>query len=402
MNGGIAVAYSGVHQAYQLALAAQELGRLDRFYCSMFAAEGKWGGVFARLMGSDALVNRRVDGLSSKRVCENPWPLLTHRLRTRFRPASANDWTLANEWFDRWVARRIKRSACRIFVGVETCSAESLAMARECGKVRVLDCPGVDAEFLDEMAAEAGAALGITTVGQADSPAMRERKRREIELADAILLCSEAQARMFRARAATTANLYVAPLWVDSHFWRPAEGCRKPDSAPLRALFVGKINLRKGVPFLVRALTECDKSVSLTLVGGLDDELRPFLKNYEGKINVLPPCTKTELRKHYQSHDLLILPSLGDSFGFVAMEAMACGAPVVVSENCGAPVPDPSWRVPVMDSAAIARRFEYYAANPQALEQDRQVARRFALRFTPERYREKINELYLRLSELSA
>jgi glycosyltransferase involved in cell wall biosynthesis len=149
-------------------------------------------------------------------------------------------------------------------------------------------------------------------------------------------------------------------------------------------------------------LSECDKSVSLTLVGGLDDELRPFLKNYEGKINVLPPCTKTELRKHYQSHDLLILPSLGDSFGFVAMEAMACGAPVVVSENCGAPVPDPSWRVPVMDSAAIARRFEYYAANPQALEQDRQVARRFALRFTPERYREKIKELYLCLSELSA
>jgi glycosyltransferase involved in cell wall biosynthesis len=137
-------------------------------------------------------------------------------------------------------------------------------------------------------------------------------------------------------------------------------------------------------------------------VGGLDDELRPFLKNYEGKINVLPPCTKTELRKHYQSHDLLILPSLGDSFGFVAMEAMACGTPVVVSENCGAPVPNPSWRVPVMDSAAIARRFEYYAANPQALEQDRQVARRFALRFTPERYREKIKELYLRLSELSA
>jgi glycosyltransferase involved in cell wall biosynthesis len=231
---------------------------------------------------------------------------------------------------------------------------------------------------------------------------MRERKRREIELADAILLCSEAQARMFRARVATTANLYVAPLWVDSHFWRPAEECRKPGSAPLRALFVGKINLRKGVPFLVRAASECDKSVSLTLVGGVDSELRPFLKKYEGKINVLPPCTKTELRKHYQSHDLLILPSLGDSFGFVAMEAMACGAPVVVSENCGAPVPDPSWRVSVMDSAAIARRFEYYAANPQALEQDRQVARRFAMRFTPERYREKIKELYLRLSELSA
>src|SRR5262249_33790256 len=195
---------------------------------------------------------------------------------------------------------------------------------------------------------------------------------------------------------------YVVPLWVDSHFWRPAEGDRKPDPGPLRALFVGKIEIRKGVPFLIRAMSECNKSVTLTLVGGVNDDLRPFLKNYEGEINVLAPCTKTELRKHYQSHDLLVLPSLGDSFGFVAMEAMACGLPVVVSKNCGAPVPDPSWRVPVMDSAAIARRFEYYAVNPQALEQDGQVARPFAGRFTPECYREKIKDLYQRCLELSA
>src|SRR5215510_14054420 len=108
MNGGITVAYSGVHQAYQLALAAQELGRLDHFYCSMFAAEGKWGGVFARLLGPSAMINRRVEGLSSKKVCENPWPLLTHRLRARLRPAEANDWMKTNDWFDRWVAGQLK------------------------------------------------------------------------------------------------------------------------------------------------------------------------------------------------------------------------------------------------------------------------------------------------------
>src|SRR5262245_63530616 len=102
MNGGIAVAYSGVHQAYQLALAAHELGRLDRFYCSMFAAEGKWGGVFARLLGSSAMINRRVEGLSSKKVSEHPWPLLTHRLRARLRLAGDDDWTHANDRFDRW------------------------------------------------------------------------------------------------------------------------------------------------------------------------------------------------------------------------------------------------------------------------------------------------------------
>src|SRR5262249_12887718 len=319
-------------------------------------------------------------------------PLMAHRLRARFRPDAAKDWAPTNEWFDRWVARRLRRSACRVFVGVETCSAESLAVARECGKVRVLDCPGIEAEFLDEIAAEAAVALGIVTVGQADSLAMRERKRREIELADAILVCSEAQARIFRARIATTANLYVAPLWVDSPFWRAAWRWGKSGSGPIRALFVGKINLRKGVPFLIQAVVKCNAAVELTLVGEVDDELRPFLKYYAGKINILPPCAKAELRKHYHRHDLLVLPSVGDSFGFVAMEAMACGLPVVVTENCGAPVPDPSWRVPVMDSAAIAQRFEYYAADPQALEQDGQVARQFAGRFTPECYREKIKD----------
>jgi hypothetical protein len=40
----IVVAYSGVHQSYQILLAAEELVELDRFYCSIFDAPGKWGG----------------------------------------------------------------------------------------------------------------------------------------------------------------------------------------------------------------------------------------------------------------------------------------------------------------------------------------------------------------------
>ena len=41
---GITIAYGGVHQVFQLALAAEELGALDRFYCAAFDAPGKWGG----------------------------------------------------------------------------------------------------------------------------------------------------------------------------------------------------------------------------------------------------------------------------------------------------------------------------------------------------------------------
>jgi len=198
------------------------------------------------------------------------------------------------------------------------------------------------------------------------------------------------------------AKLRVIPLWVNSAYWQPASAHRPAETEPLRVLFVGKINLRKGVPYLIQAAASCGDSVTVTLIGDVDDELTSFLKGCEGRVNIVPPCTKSDLRKHYSMHDLLVLPSLGDSFGFVAMEAMACGLPVVVSENCGAPVPDSTWRVPAMDSKAIAQRLEYYAGNRLALRRDGQTAHQFARKFTPERYREEIKELYRQLLEKSA
>src|ERR1041385_5326270 len=102
-------------------------------------------------------------------------------------------------------------------------------------------------------------------------------------------------------------------------------------------------------------------------------------------VRMVPPQTKPRLRELYWQHDVLVLPSLGDSFGFVAMEAMACGLPVIVTENCGVPVPDPSWRVPVMDSEAIAWRLSLYARARSLCHEHGIVAAKFALQFTPER-----------------
>ena len=397
MKNGITVAYSGVHQAFQLALAAEELGALSGFYCSLFAETGKWGGALAWLLGSEKLLSRRVDGLSATKVTENPWPLLAHHCRARLLPGSANNWVRANAWFDRWVARRLRDSACSVFVGVETCAAESFAVARDRGMIRVLECPGIEAEFLNHLAGQAATEFGLAKIKRGDPPAMRERKVRELELADAIFVCSELQARIINEGAAAPKEVHVLPLWADTLFWHPSGPRAGPRPGPLRVLFAGKINVPKGVPYLVRAAIACGEPVELTLVGVLDDELKPFLERYEEEIRIIPPCPKTGLRRHYHEHDLVVLPSLGDSFGFVAMEAMACALPVIVTENCGVPVPDPSWRVPIMDSDAIARRLALYAQDRSLCREHGLVAAEFARQFTPERYRKKIKALFRRL-----
>jgi glycosyltransferase involved in cell wall biosynthesis len=398
MTNGITIAYSGVHQAYQLALAAHEIGQLDRFYCSLYATAGKWGGLLAGLLGADALRNRAIDGLPRDKVVEFPWPLVSHRWRARLRHGkSKEDWAAANAWFDRRVARSLRTSSSMLFVGVETCAAESFSAARHRNMIRVLDCPGIDAEFLDRMAERAAAEFGLNTESQADSSIIRDMKARELELADAILACSEFQAAILRKKISPSMVLFELPLWVDGDFWQPAAPRSNFQSGPLRVLYAGKINIRKGVPYLLRAVKHLGRSVRLTLVGNLSDEVTPMLNGATENFDVLTPCAKSALRALYQQHDLLVLPSLGDSFGFVAMEAMACGLPVIVTENCGVPVPDNAWRVPAMNADALAARLSLYAGDRELCREHGRTAAAFARRFTPQRYRRQVQEIFHRL-----
>jgi hypothetical protein len=397
MTGGVTVSYSGVHQAYQLALAAEEAGLLDAFHCSVFAHPGKWGGKLAQILGADALINRRVNGLPPEKVIEHPWPLLRHRLRAKWRPGSANDWIDANDAFDRRVARDLERSPSRVFVGVETCAERSLQTARRRGMKTVLECPGVDAEFLDEMAARAARELGLRASRAADTPAMRVRKERELALADLVLVCSEFQRRTMERQGIPAERFAIVPLWVDAEFWRPAPKVKRADGDPLRVLFAGKINLRKGVPYLVEAVRQCGARVTLTLIGTRDSELDPWLGSASDCADIRPPTSKAGLREQFHLHDVLVLPTLGDSFGFVALEAMACGLPVIVTDHCGAPVPDESWRIPVMDADALASRLQHYTLHSEAVEVDGMKAASFVMQHSSSAYRRAVNEVLQRV-----
>ena len=394
MTPSITVAYSGVHQAFQIALAAAELNQLDFFYCSLFAAPGKLGGALARVLGPDKLHNRKVAGLPPQKVWENPWPLLGHRCRMKLPLAALDDWEQMNRRFDRWVAARLAHCNSQLFVGVETCAAAAFAVAQERGMVRLLDRPGIGAEFLNAVALEAADELRLKTVAHTDSPMMRELKAREVQLADTILVASELQARLLRQRLDSLKRVCVLPLWADSEFWRPPDQARMTRSGPLRVIYAGKLSLRKGVPYLIRAAINCSNPIALTLIGSVDRELAPVLERHQGMFTWVTPCAKAELRDHYQKNDLLVLPSLGDSFGFVAMEAMACGLPVIVTENCGVPVPDTSWRVPVMDADAIAARLSLYARDRELCRDHGRIAADFARQFTPERYRRRVKEIF--------
>jgi len=388
----LSVSYNGVHQAYQLALAAQEAGLLDEFLCSFYDAPGKWGRRLRRVLGPAVMKNRSLEGIDAAKVVEHPWPELRFKLRGRLRKLPPNAWIKAAQPFDEWAARHLARSASHGVICSENCAFATFQMAAKLGLRRIYDCPGHNAELLREATEEAARRTGLRAVTVADTPEVTRRKEVEVSLAEQIFTYSDSHTAGMVARGVEPGRIHQIPLWTDPVFWVPPTTPRQ-QMGPLRVLFAGGINLRKGVPFLLDALRSIAPHAELTLVGSLDPNLRPLLAGTESFATLLGPVAKQDLRTIYQSHDVLVLPSLGDSFGFVALEAMACGLPVILTTHCGAPVPDPSWRVPIMDAQAIAQALIRYLDEPAVLATDRLRAREFASTYTPKRYRKAIGAI---------
>ena len=395
--GRIVVSYAGVHQAYQIAMAADEMGELKSFYCSLYDAPGKWGARLGDFIGAGLFEGRRVNGLDIDKAVEFPWPLLWKAARDRLYPRGRGRWLSVNSAFDSWVARQTRRSPSDIFVGTATSDLYSLRAAKRNGSTLVHDCPGLHPEFEFSLLSEAADRAGVRPPTRIRASRMEARKLDEYALADILLVYSDFHRKSFESAGVPPDRLFMSPLWVDRLLWFtdvPGRLEATPPDRPLKVLYAGSIDLRKGIPFLLKAIDECGKAVQLTIVGPRGPGAASVLGRERSNVDCLDAQSKSQLRKTYTAHDLLVLPSVGDSFGFVALEAMACGLPVIVTENCGAPVPEASWRIPAMEPMRLAARMMLYE-NDRALRiQHGRQAAAFAKQFGPEKYRQNIGGLF--------
>ena len=110
----------------------------------------------------------------------------------------------------------------------------------------------------------------------------------------------------------------------------------------INILFVGRIEERKGLIYLLRAYQILEKKFqNLRLIiigeGELKEKCQQFAKNHNLKeVYFEGEKTDRELVSYYKTADIFCAPSIyGESFGVVLVEAMACGLPVVAFANEG-------------------------------------------------------------------
>jgi glycosyltransferase involved in cell wall biosynthesis len=103
----------------------------------------------------------------------------------------------------------------------------------------------------------------------------------------------------------------------------------------MRVLFLGKVNLRKGIARLLEAAeTLRDEPVEFWMVGPAQIASTTAIADGT-RVKWFGPATLKEAAEKYRAADVFILPTLSDGFAITQLEAQAHGLPVISSKHCG-------------------------------------------------------------------
>ncbi len=167
------------------------------------------------------------------------------------------------------------------------------------------------------------------------NPKLRNKYQKEIELSQYFLAGSDFVKDSIEYCGVSSENIYVTPYGanVESNMERQIITTKRC----IHFLFVGQVNYRKGIPYILETLSKYSKDVAdLTIVGAYNKE-DWFVKKYENTDNIIFTglVTKDRMQKIYENADVFVIDSFAEGMTQVGIEAMACGLPVIASYNSG-------------------------------------------------------------------
>lgn len=244
----------------------------------------------------------------------------------------------------------------------------------------------------------------ITLVGQESS--FYGITRFSIEQSDAVTAVSAfLRDETYRAFGCVSCDVRVIPNFVNLEEYRPASGPRSKAFAPADHKVITHVsNFRevKRVKDVVRVFARIRRAMPATLLMVGDGPDRPDAEKEAEELGVTADVRflgrLDSIETLLQASDLFVLPSQTESFGLAALEAMACGAPVVASRAGGLPevVDDELNGIlePVGSVEAMGRRAVELLRDPKRYGAMRDAAIAKAREFSAERIVPAYEALY--------
>jgi D-inositol-3-phosphate glycosyltransferase len=259
---------------------------------------------------------------------------------------------------------------------------------------------------------------------EAEGDYRMDGEREVLRLADRIVAATPAEyAQLQWLYQADTRKVAIIPPGVDlSHFYPipPDEAKAFIGIAPQdrMLLYVGRIEPLKGIDILIEAIAMMrqkglfeNNKLCLSVIGG-EPDLNPSVLNAEmarlqimcdqyqvaDLVAFLGRRSQDTLPYYYSAAEAVVVPSHYESFGMVALEAMACGTPVVASQVGGLAFlvqdGETGFTVPVDDPQALAERLATLINDPKLRKQMGDRASEFAQAYGWEKIATRITKLY--------
>lgn len=250
----------------------------------------------------------------------------------------------------------------------------------------------------------------IATADRELAPPERiEGEQQVIEIADRIVTATPAeQAQLHWLYGNRSGKEVVVSPGVDLERFKPIpkEAAKAQVGIPVNdrsILFVGRIEPLKGVDTLLQAMAliqerypEAIEDVDVTIIGGDPWANDPDLEmarlqamrqqlGIHDIVTFMGARDQNELPNYYSAAEMVVMPSHYESFGMVALEAMATGTPVIASEVGGLAFlvrdGENGFHVPSRDPEALAGRIYELLTNETCRIRLGQNAREYAKRY---------------------
>jgi glycosyltransferase involved in cell wall biosynthesis len=212
--------------------------------------------------------------------------------------------------------------------------------------------------------------------------------REECELADRIVVNSAWSLAALVSEGLPAAKIKIVPLAYEearaASVFRREYPLEFSASRPLRVLFLGQINLRKGIEPLVDAIRRLRREpIEFLLVGPIQVSIPSDLRD-DPRVHLFGPLPHEAAGQFYQQADLFLFPTFSDGFGLTQLEAQAWQLPIVATRFCGDVVEENrnGWILPEVSGDAIAAIIRKCLACPACLKKlsgNSTAAKRFDL-----------------------
>lgn len=405
------MAQLGAREHYAPARAAAKAGRLAVLYTDIWASANapiarglSW--LFPRLGGrwhqdlADASV--RTLGWSVAWASNRPIP-------GQNVPEMYRHFEHVGRMFGRAVAKQLREEARRSklqppggFFSFTTTALEALHAARQLSMTSVVG--QIDPARYEEklVAQEVEKWPGWETRPGVVPQSYWDRLEAEWSCADAVLVNSEWSKSALEEQGVASEKLFVVPLAFEPRVLH--EPILNRRQGPLRVLFLGQVNLRKGFPYLVEAARLLKSKQIIIDVVGPTSIAPSILKRLPDNIQLHGPVDRLTASAWYRQADVFVLPTISDGFALTQLEAMAHGVPVITTDRCGDVVDNgvDGWRVAAADACGLAGQLDSLAVRPEQLDDMSYMARVKSQQFTLERYLTGLDAIWARINRHSA